>query len=547
MNRTGRTLKGRLDLRSVQITAASQKPSKESIGSALALATTEELRGLRQALVVARNATLAKEYTSSYWAFFKAMWSGIESEELSVNWHMEYLCDQLQELAEYLFRREQPPQNLIINIAPGETKSRIVSVFWPVWCWVNDPTLRFITTSYAGNLALELNMRSRDLLESPNFIRYFSDIVLKRDLNAKSFYGNVKGGHRYAAGIGGSITGQHAHIVIIDDPVNPKQAASSEVLANVNYYIDQTLLTRRLRNMSAIVLVMQRLADGDPTQHLADKWSQNNTLKHIKIPSTLEYEPLPSELAFKYTPLEGADGQVQFVMNPERSGLDFLDDQRISLGSQGYACQHGQEPTAKGGNIWKDHMLQFRYKFSDIAHTNYTWNIVVDTAYTDNSKNDETAMIAYSFRNGLFYIREVDEVHLEFPKMLQHVQEFALRNGAVGPGSYMYVEPKANGKDLVASLRSNTKGLNPVESKPPTKDKLARANDTLPVWEAGRVLLPDAAPWVDLYTGRLKAFPKGKAKGLCDCTSIMIYEHHQKPGNEETGYGMRTVRINSRR
>ena len=67
--------------------------------------------------------------------FLREFWPAVCHDPFQDNWHIHYLCDELQQVAERVARREPNPYDLIINIPPGTSKSSICSVFFPVWCW----------------------------------------------------------------------------------------------------------------------------------------------------------------------------------------------------------------------------------------------------------------------------------------------------------------------------------------------------------------------------------------------------------------------------
>src|SRR5690606_9375662 len=137
------------------------------------------------------------------------------------NWHIEYLCGRLQEYGMRVVRREPKLSDLIINIPPGTSKSTIATVMFPAWLWTADPTIRALTGSYSASLSTDHAVKSRDIIRSDKYAEYFPEIEIKRDQDNKTHYKNVKGGERYATSVGGTVTGFHAHIIIIDDPLNP--------------------------------------------------------------------------------------------------------------------------------------------------------------------------------------------------------------------------------------------------------------------------------------------------------------------------------------
>ncbi len=115
-------------------------------------------------------------------------------------------------------------------------------------------------------------------------------------------------------------------------------------------------------------------------------------------------------------------------------------------------------------------------------------------------------MLCAAFHNNELYVREVKAVRLEFPELIKEIQKFASVNGYTNR-SRIYVEPKASGKSIVQMLKRST-GLNIMEDKPPTQDKVSRANSISAFAESGRINLIDGR-YIDGFLNELKAFPNG--------------------------------------
>ena len=69
-----------------------------------------------------------------FYNFVETFWGTIISEEPVFNWHIAYLCDELQEMAYYIVNRLPKPHDLIINIPPGTTKSTSVTIMFLHGC-----------------------------------------------------------------------------------------------------------------------------------------------------------------------------------------------------------------------------------------------------------------------------------------------------------------------------------------------------------------------------------------------------------------------------
>ena len=96
---------------------------------------------------------------------------------------------------------------------------------------------------------------------------------------------NEKGGQYLATGVGGSITGHRANIFIIDDPIKPDEADSSETMrVSVNRWYDNTVLSRLFNpNKDAVVIIMQRTHDDDLCGYLESKEVMGSGEKWEKI------------------------------------------------------------------------------------------------------------------------------------------------------------------------------------------------------------------------------------------------------------------------
>jgi len=64
---------------------------------------------------------LVREQTHhSFYTFFQTFWDVVVPGTAGYfNWHVKYLCDQLQLVAERVFRNEARSHDLIINVPPG--------------------------------------------------------------------------------------------------------------------------------------------------------------------------------------------------------------------------------------------------------------------------------------------------------------------------------------------------------------------------------------------------------------------------------------------
>ena len=454
----------------------------------------------------------------SMFEFFKQAWHVIEpTTELKDNWHHKYICDLLQAEAERIIEGiPKTDGDIIINVPFRSTKSIICTVLFPVWCWIKDPTLRLITASYSGALSVEHAVKSRDVIESPWFKELWGDIfVMKSDQNVKSKYENDKTGSRRATSVGGTLTGQGGNINIVDDPLNPLEATSEIARSKANYWYDNTFYSRlNDPEVDVRIVIMQRLHEKDLTGHLL----KNGKYRHICI---------PAEKASHIQPRELADNYVDNLFWPGRFSKKILDDYKSVLGSYGYAGQMQQLPAPAEGGIIKKAWFQ-KIAFSDFVALKKegdptpVWDFYLDTAYTKNTENDPTALLACTYYKENLYIKRVKQAWLEFPELMKETQSFALSNGYTG-NSRIYVEPAASGKSLVQQLRNGT-GLNVIEYKPPDKDKVTRANTATPFMEAMRLFIIED-DWNESLIHECVSFPNGEHDDQVDVLVMAINKY----------------------
>jgi predicted phage terminase large subunit-like protein len=451
-------------------------------------------------------AALAELCKRSFYRFLMEFWDVVIPEDPVWNWHIKYLCDELQYLNSFVEKREPKPYDLVINISPGSTKSTIVEQMYNAWVWTRDPAQRFISTSYAHALALSHSIKTRDIVLSEKYQLLFPGVTLKKDQSGKGDFRNNTGGQRFTTSTGGTVLGMHGHQIIVGDPINPKQAASKVERENANEFVTTTLSTRKVdKDMTPIILIMQRLHEDDPSGRMLEK---SNKVKHIC---------LPAELAPNVSPIELRDRYVNGLMDPVRLNQAVLEDALETLGSYGYAGQYGQNPAPPGGGLIKEEWFDIIEWAPEYA--NLVWHFVADTAYTSDEKNDPSGYLAYAKVGANYIIRAAKTEHLEFPELLKALPRFVRLNG-YGKRSLVEIEPKASGKSLVQTIRKET-SLNAIEGKPPAKDKITRVNDSSPTMEAHRVRLIKGA-WNKPFLDQLTTFPNAKHDEYVDCVTMMI-------------------------
>lgn len=438
-------------------------------------------------------------------AFVQYAWEVLEpGKPLLWNWHLELVCEKLQKL--YMRHLEGEACRLIINVPPRNLKSTIVTVCFPVWVWIQENEIngkkilgaskRFISTSYAQSLSTKHAVDSRTLIQSDWFQRGWGHrFQLSDEQDTKTEYLNDKRGHRIATSMHGTATGKGGDFLTVDDP-HDTTIAESDVQRKATIDAFDQKFTSRLDNKKtgAIVIVMQRLHQEDLTGHLL----KQGGWEHILLPAEWEEKDAITHIF----PLSGhvVRRETGDLLHPEREGPAELAAMKKSLGSQGFAGQYQQRPTAREGGLIKRDWIKFYRVLPDrVSERVQSW----DATFKDSQTSDYVSGQAWIRSEASFYL--VDRVHdrMDIVATMAAIKSFSAKHPKFVT---KLIEDKANGPALIQMLKSKVPGLIPVT---PEGSKDARVSAVAPLLEAGNVYVPDPeiAPWVHDFIEELVNFP----------------------------------------
>lgn len=167
---------------------------------------------------VAHDAERIRDRCRTLGGFVREAWHVLEPTQPYVHgWHIAAICSHLEAVSDGRINR------LLINVPPGTMKSLLASVLWPAWEWTRQPSLRYLTTSYAEKYVKRDSRRMRDLVQSEWNRSLWPEIELMRAGEAS--FANTKTGFREGVPFA-SLTGGRGDRVIIDDPHSTETAES---------------------------------------------------------------------------------------------------------------------------------------------------------------------------------------------------------------------------------------------------------------------------------------------------------------------------------
>ena len=116
-------------------------------------------------------------------------------------------------------------KRLIINMPPRHTKSEFASYLLPAWFLGKFPHKKVIQSSNTAELAVGFGRKVRNLVDSEEYKALFPNLELRADSKAAGRWNTSKNGDYFAIGVGGTVTGKGADLLIIDDPHSEQEAA----------------------------------------------------------------------------------------------------------------------------------------------------------------------------------------------------------------------------------------------------------------------------------------------------------------------------------
>lgn len=428
--------------------------------------------------------------------------------------HIEAIVTKLEACRQGEIRR------LIINLPPRHLKSHTASIAFVAWLLGHNPAEQIICASYGQDLADKLARDCRTIMSSNWYRGIFPTRFAGR--TSLSDFLTTKQGFRMSTSVGGVLTGRGANFIIIDDPLKPEEALSESGRNGVNEWYDNTLLSRlNDKQTGCIIIIMQRLHQNDLVGHVLAKENWE-VLSFPAIAEKDEVHLIKSPLGKRLFIRKPGD-----ILHPERESQETLAGIRKSLGEYNFVSQYQQNPAPVGGSMIKTAWLRYydpRDRPQGFHRIVQSW----DTANKAGELNDYSVCTVWGVYDGRYYLLDVERRRLNYPDLKRAAIDLARRYAA----HTVLIEDKASGvqliQELVGELHSVVTGY-----KPPTgTDKVMRLHAQTDLFEAGRVLLPKEAPWLNDYVAEITGFPGTKFDDQVDSTTQAL-DHMRVPSGLE--------------
>lgn len=444
-------------------------------------------------------------------------------------WFHFLIADILKEVSDGLRQR------VIFIMPPRHGKSTLVSRYFPAWHLGRHPEERIIATSYAARLAERFGRFSRNLINSPKWP--FDGVDLAKDSRASDVWDLAgRNGGYISAGVDGSITGEGAHILIIDDPVKSAKEADSETVreSTIEWYRETAY--PRLQKNGRIVLVGTRWRDDELLGWVIDQSERGTGDKFDVI----------------HFPAVNKDGEALWA---DEYPLEELAKRERNMTRRMWAAQYQGVPITDEGGTFK----RWHWKY---WHPENTWLPPVevvgpngetlyveavplpkffdrtlqswDATFKETTDGSYVVGQIWGAQQSRRYLLDQYRARIDFPETLMAVKTMTAKWPTV---IRKLVENKANGPAIISTLRGKITGIVDVE---PEGSKESRANAVSVVVEQGDVYLPHPAiaPWVaslhgedrnkESFVEEAASFPFGKYNDQVDAMTQALLDFETK-------------------
>ena len=392
---------------------------------------------------------------------------------------------------------------LAVFMPPGAAKSTYASILFTPWYLAQFPEHCVIAASHTQELAEKWGRRVRNLISEHALVL---GCALASDSQAAGRWETGSGGEYFAAGVGGSITGRRADLVVIDDPVRSREDADSELIRDKTWDWYKTDLYTRLKPGGRIVLIQTRWHEDDLAGRIiAEQMAGGDAWHVISLPAIAELDD----------PLGRVPGEPLW---PEWEGLADLERKKRAVDARNWSALYQQRPAPEEGDYFKAEWLKTYvtqppletlavYGASDYAVTadggDYTVHVVVGVDPD-----------GHMYLLDLWRKQSASDVWVEaFCDLVRKYKprEWAEEQGQIKAGLGPFIDKMQRERGAYVYRREF-----PVRA-----DKAVRAQSIRGRMAIDKLFVPQGAGWLPDVRSELLSFPAGKHDDIVDALGLI--------------------------
>lgn len=426
-----------------------------------------------------------------------------------INWHHNLIC---QYLMQWIFG---DINKLAIFTPPRHGKSELVSRRTPAFILGHMPWAKVVIASYADRLASKMNVAAQRIMSSPAYRDLFPGIILpekgafnpekkKRTDNFAEILGHD--GSILSTGVEGTLTGEGATHLIIDDPLKNEKEAFSPVIRESNYNWWQATAETRLEDPYKVCLTMTRWHDDDLAGRLL---SEDPEWVVLTLPA------IATETLCKGDPRKPGE-----ALWPDIWPLERLMKKKATTPPMFFEALYQQDPVAESGTHFEIEWWKYYDQLpANVIRTYQFW----DCAQKPGMTNDFSVCATWAECDNGYYLVDLWRDKVKAPQLETMANALYQKHKP----DAVVIEDASAGASLIQYLKQKTR-IPVLEFSPAGKDKVLRGIAATPTVMSGRCHLPRDADFVKDFVVEHTRFPNGKHDDQVDTTSMMV-ESFTKP------------------
>ena len=403
--------------------------------------------------------------------------------------HIDTLSSYLTNLKDGLINR------LCVAMPPRHSKSSMITLAFPLWLLSKNKDLNILIVNNSAGLSEKFGIQLREYIKriGPEFDLYLSEVKHSSTyIMFTNSDGELQKGSIRLVGASGSITGQDADYIILDDIYSGFDDITPSLLAKkIDWF--KTIIEQRIEPHTKLVILHTR-------------WHSEDLQGYL-------HEHYPDDYSFLEFPAIDEDGKALW---PERYTIAEYNKKRVAMGERQFQAIYQQKPLDLTSDFFHTDRLIFEDNFDDypIARCR-SWDI----ASSDDSLGDQrdyTAGVRMLKTPGdQYWIFDFE--HGQYGNDVKHIiQDTAKRDS---PQYTILLEPGTSGGAaglLYEEYKNALIGYNTVQSLP----KGTKSDRATPFSNAvydGKVhVCINNNEQRELFLSQLKSFPNGKHDDLVD-------------------------------
>ena len=408
--------------------------------------------------------------------------------------HIKEIADKLTAL--YL---NETDKHLCLAIAPRHSKSSIVTLAFPLWLIFQNPDLDILIVNAEASLSENFGIRLREYVKEYGeiFDVYLSDVkhssthIKFEDKHGRLYKGSIR-----LTGTSGSITGQNADLLILDDIYKGFEDITPTLLEKkIEWY--RTMILQRKEIQTKLLILHTR-------------WATNDLQGYLM-------ENSPDKYDFISFPAIKDDGEPLWK---ERYSIEFLNAQMEEMGERLFSSIFQQKPLDETGSyfnldkiIWHDE--PFDYTENKKIKSCRSWDLAYSSEEKGISRDSSVGVLMHRVNKNHYVISEME--YGQYGEGLkEHLKMIANKDGTNIP---ILLETGTKGgasKFLYNEYKSYLKGYRTRQSEP-IGSKSDRAYAFRQAILDGKIHVHLQSDYIrGEFIKQLQSFPLGKHDDMID-------------------------------